>query len=98
MWNIVISAVAIAVGTVLGFPLGIAQISPRRWVRSPSWLVTQFLRNVPWLVLLFYCMFLLPFKVQLFGVTVPVPDWLKAAIGFALPIMAYVAEIVRGAI
>lgn len=97
-WNIAISAVALAVGTAFGFMLGIAQLSPRSWLRSPSWLVTQFLRNAPWLVLLFYCMFLLPFKIQLFGVVVPVPDWLKAAFGFALPVMAYVAEIVRGAI
>jgi polar amino acid transport system permease protein len=98
VWNIVISAVAMAIGTALGFLLGIAQISPRGWLRSPSWLVTQFLRNAPWLVLLFFCMFLLPFRVQLFGVTIPVPDWMKAALGFALPVMAYVAEIVRGAI
>jgi polar amino acid transport system permease protein len=97
-WNVVISAVAIAVGTALGFLLGVAQISPRRWLRSPSWLLTQFLRNSPWLVLLFFCMFLLPFRLQVFGVTIPVPDWMKAALGFALPVMAYVAEIVRGAI
>lgn len=98
VWNVVISAVAITVGTALGFLLGITQISPHRAIRAPSWAVTQFLRNAPWLVLLFYCMFLLPFKVQLFGTTVMVPDWLKASFGFALPVMAYVAEIVRGAI
>jgi polar amino acid transport system permease protein len=98
VWNMAISFVAISVGTALGFLLGIAQISPRGWLRSPSWVLTQFLRNAPWLVLLFYCMFLLPFRVQLFGMMIPVPDWLKASFGFALPVMAYVAEIVRGAI
>jgi len=97
-WNVLISAVAVAIGTALGFLMGVALVSPRRWVRSPSWLVTQVLRNAPWLVLLFFCMFLLPFRVTVFGTTIPVPDWMKAAFGFALPIMAYVAEIVRGAI
>jgi polar amino acid transport system permease protein len=97
-WNVLISVVGITIGTTLGFLLGIALVSPRKWVRSPSWFVTQVLRNAPWLVLLFFCMFLLPFRVTLFGATIPVPDWTKAALGFALPIMAYVAEIVRGAI
>ena len=31
---------------------------------ASSWFVTQFFRNSPWLVLLFYCMFLLPFEVR----------------------------------
>ena len=43
-------------------------------------------------------MFLLPFRLTVLGTTIPVPDWTKAAFGFALPIMAYVAEIVRGAV
>ena len=97
-WNIVISALAMAVGTVLGFFLGVAQISHVRLVRAPSWLLTQLLRNAPWLVILFYCMFLLPFQMKVFGWRIPLPDWLKASFGFALPVMAYVAEIVRGAV
>ncbi len=87
-----------AIGTVLGVSLGLAQISLLRPVRASSWLVTQFFRNAPWLVLLFYCMFLLPFEVRIGGVTMPLPDWLKATAGLALPVMANVAEIVRGAV
>jgi len=49
-------------------------------------------------VLLFYCMFLLPFQVTVFGVTIPIPDWVKATLGLALPVMANVSEIVRGAV
>ena len=49
-------------------------------------------------MLLFYCMFLLPFQVTVFGVTIPIPDWSKATLGLALPVMANVSEIVRGAI
>ena len=67
-------------------------------VRAGSWIVMQFFRNSPWLVLLFYCMFLLPFKFTLFGVVVPLPDWAKATLGLTLPVIANMSEIVRGAI
>lgn len=97
-WNIVISALAMAMGTAAGFLLGVSQLSQITLIRVLSRLVTQILRNSPWLVLLFYCMYLLPFQIRVFGVLVPLPDWGKAAGGFALPVMAYVAEIVRGAI
>jgi len=43
-------------------------------------------------------MFLLPFEIHVGGNTVPFPDWIKATFGLALPIMANVAEIVRGAV
>ena len=36
--------------------------------------------------------------ISLFGVRFVVPDWTKATLGLALPVMANVAEIVRGAI
>ena len=62
--NIAMSFLAMAIGTVVGVPLGLAQISLLPPVRGSSWFVTQFFRNSPWLVLLFYCMLLLPFEVQ----------------------------------
>ncbi len=98
LFNLAISFVAMAGGTAAGALLGIWQISLLPPVRAGSWLVTQFFRNAPWLVLLFFCMFLLPFQVQIFGVVVPLPDWVKATFGLALPVMANVSEIVRGAV
>ena len=67
-------------------------------MRGTSWIVVQFFRNAPWLVLLFFVMFLMPFEFRVAGVTIPFPDWIKATLGLALPIMANVAEIVRGAV
>jgi len=96
--NIAMSFLAMAIGTVIGVPLGIAQISLLLPVRAGSWLVTQFFRNSPWLVLLFYCMLLLPFEVHVGGVTIPLPGWVKSTIGLALPVMANVSELVRGAV
>jgi polar amino acid transport system permease protein len=98
VFNLAISFVAMGVGTFAGFFLGAAQISLFAPVRAGAWFTTNFFRNAPWLVLLFYCMFLLPFQVTVFGRTIPIPDWTKATLGLALPVMANVAEIVRGAI
>ena len=75
--NIAMSFLAMAIGTVIGVPLGLAQISLLPPVCAGSWFVTQFFRNSPWLVLLFYCMLLLPFEVNIGGTIVPLPGWLK---------------------
>lgn len=98
IFNIVISISAMAIGTLAGAALGLGQISLNGYVRKTAWLVTQFFRNAPWLVLLFFAMFLLPFEFKVFGMTIPLPDWLKAIIGLSLPVMANVSEIVRGAV
>jgi polar amino acid transport system permease protein len=97
-FNIAISFLAMAIGTALGALLGLMQISLLPPVRRGAWFATHFFRNSPWLVLLFYCMFLLPFQVTVFGTTVPIPDWVKATFGLSLPVMANVSEIVRGAV
>ncbi len=98
VFNIMISFMAMALGTVVGMVLGVLQISLIPPVRVSSWFITQFFRNAPWLVLLFFVMFLIPFEFTIFGVTIPFPDWIKSVIGLSLPVMANVSEIVRGAI
>jgi polar amino acid transport system permease protein len=67
--NIAMSVLAMAIGTVLGMALGLGLISLARPARAMSWLVTQFFRNAPWLVLLFYCV------LRIGGVIVPLPGW-----------------------
>ena len=97
-FNILISFMSMAIGSVIGSILGVLQISVLPPVRLSSRLLTQFFRNSPWLVLLFYCMFMLPFEITIGGLRIPFPDWIKAVIGLSLPVMANVAEIVRGAV
>ncbi len=97
-FNLLISAMAMLVGTVAGLLLGFARMSLLAPVRGTSWIVVQFFRNSPWLVLLFFVMFLLPFEFRIGALTVPFPDWIKATLGLALPIMANFAEIVRGSV
>ena len=96
--NIAMSFLAMAIRTIIGVPLGLCQISLLLPVRASSWLVTQFFRNSPWLVLLFYCMLLLPFEVRIGETIIPLPGWLKSTFGLALPVMANVSELVRGAV
>jgi polar amino acid transport system permease protein len=96
--NLIISFFAMILGTVAGAALGLMQVSLLLPVRQGSWIVTQFFRNSPWLVLLFTIMLLFPFEIDLGFVVIPIPDWIKAVIGFSLPVMANISEVVRGAV
>jgi polar amino acid transport system permease protein len=98
LFNLLISVFAMLAGTAAGVLLGFARISPIAAVRGAAWTIVQFFRNSPWLVLLFFVMFLFPFEWRIGATTIPIPDWIKATFGLALPIMANVAEIVRGAV
>jgi polar amino acid transport system permease protein len=96
--DIAMSFLAMGLGTLAGVGLGLGLIALSAPARGLAWSVTQIFRNAPWLVLLFYCMLLMPFEFHIGGVTVPLPDWLKATVALALPVMANVAELVRGAV
>ena len=98
LMNVLLSVAAMALGTIIGASLGLGQLSHIAPLRGMSWVVTHFFRNAPWLVILFFVMFLMPFEVTVAGITVPLPDWLKAIIGLSLPVAANFAEIVRGAV
>lgn len=96
--NLLISFFAMLLGTVMGLGLGLAQVSILDPLRRLAWLITQFFRNSPWLVLLFCFMLLLPFRVKIGGSEIDIPGWTKATFALSLPIMANIAEIVRGAV
>ncbi|CAN5555061.1 amino acid ABC transporter permease [soil metagenome] len=98
LFNLQVSLLSMAIGTVTGAMLGLGTMSPRRWVRTLCWPVVHFFRNAPWLVVLFGVMLLVPFQTQVFGVDLRFAPWMKAVVGLALPVMANVAEIVRGGI
>lgn len=98
LFNLLVSVLSMAIGTAAGTALGLAQISLLPPVRGASWFMTQFFRNAPWLVLLFYCMLLLPFEIRIGGLTIPLPAWFKSVIGLSLPVMANVSEVVRGGV
>lgn len=96
--NLLVGVASMALGTIAGIFLGLAQISLLAPVRGAAAAATQFFRNSPWLVLLFFSMFLLPFEVRIGDVVIALPAWLKAILGLSLPVMANVSEIVRGGV
>jgi polar amino acid transport system permease protein len=96
--NVVISVLAMVLGTLGGGVLGAMELSATRLVRAPAVAYVQVFRNAPHLVLIFATTYIFPFEVVVAGNYLPFPDWLKAVLGLAIPAAAYVAEIVRGAI
>lgn len=97
--NLLMSVVAMFLATVSGVILGFMQLSPVALVRYPSVLITQILRNSPWIAILFAMMLLIPYRFTLpGGLQITSSDWIKATIAFALPVAANVAEILRGAV
>lgn len=98
LMNVLVSVLSMSIGTVAGVMLGVGQESLIKYVRKISWFFTQFFRNAPWLVLVFYTIALIPFEVKIGPYFVPFPGWLKATIGLSLPVMANTSEIVRGGI
>jgi len=99
LFNILISFFAMAIGTMAGACLGLAQISLNPMTRRIAQFLTQAFRNSPWLVLLYIVLLAFPFEIKITeDFIIPVPDWMKAVIGLALPIMANVSEVVRGAV
>ena len=98
LFNLAISFLAMGIGSAGGIVLGTLQISRNPTVSRPACWFMQIFRNAPWLVLMFFVMYLTPFEFHTPWGTVPFPDWIKATLGLALPVAANVSEIVRGGI
>ncbi len=98
LFNVLISMLTMLIGTFAGIMLGLMQISHFLLIRNIAKFVTQLFRNSPWLVLLFIVLLALPFEIEIGGMIITIPDWMKAVFGLSLPIMANISEVVRGAV
>lgn len=96
--NVFIGIASTALGTLAGFLLGFGQLSRARPVRSLAVLATQFFRNAPTMVLLFYIAASIPPELDVAGATIVIPGWLKAVVAIALSVMSNTSEVVRGAV
>ncbi|MBX8540224.1 amino acid ABC transporter permease [Pseudomonas cichorii] len=96
--NILISLVAIGLGTVFGLLIGALGMSPFWLLRLPARIWIQIFRNAPWLVLIYFTTYVFPFEIRIGSTYISFPDWVKVTIGLALPASANVAEIFRGAV
>ena len=94
-----LTALAMAAGTALAFPLAVMRTSRRWWIRAPAWGYVFFFRGTPLLVQIFLVYYgLAQFEAVRGGLLWPVlgePYWC-AIIAFALNTAAYTAEIIRG--
>lgn len=96
--NIAMGVLAITVATCVGAALGLAQVLAPPAPARLAGRVGRGLRNLPWLVVMFYVAYLLPYEVKVAGHWLQLADWLKVALGLALPASGYVAEMLRGAL
>lgn len=96
--NILISLLAIGMGSLLGLLVGALGSSPMWIARLPARIWVQVFRNAPWLVLIYFTTYVFPFEIHVGRAYFAFPDWLKVTVGLALPASANVAEIFRGAI
>jgi len=76
---------AIILATAGGSVLGVLQCSPQRRRATTARGITLLLRNSPWLIAVFYVMYLVPYEIRVFGRYFFLSDWLKASIGIAVP-------------
>ncbi|MDR2111680.1 MAG: amino acid ABC transporter permease [Candidatus Accumulibacter sp.] len=96
--NVLISVLAIGIGTVLGAVVGALELSRCRWIKAPARGYVHAFRNAPMLVLLFFTTYVFPFEIHVGSLYLPFPDWIKVTVGLALPASAYIAEVFRGAL
>jgi polar amino acid transport system permease protein len=90
-YNLLISAVSMSAGTLIGAALGWAR-GRGPLVRAPAILATSLARNVPSFVLLFYVAFLLPVEVVRGDLVVTVPAWIKAAVALTVPVIGFASD------
>jgi polar amino acid transport system permease protein len=92
--NILISLVAMLVGTAIGGVLASLRVSdhPRR-VRA-SLVITEFSRSIPTIVFQFYLAFMLPVEiiVPFSKLILTFPVWLKAALALAVAVIGFTSD------
>ncbi|HEV7836163.1 MAG TPA: amino acid ABC transporter permease [Caballeronia sp.] len=91
-WTLVLSALAFVLGSIGGFGVMLARISPRRWLSRPAVVYIEAIQGIPLLILLF----IVYFGLSVYGFQVPA----LVAAGLALMVYtsAYLGDIWRGCI
>lgn len=96
--NVVISFWAMLISIACGAVLGSGLVSEKWLIKAFSSLVMNFLRNSPWLVILYAMLYLIPFEITIFGNEMVLSPALKAIIGLSLPISANIAAVFLGGV
>jgi glutamate/aspartate transport system permease protein len=91
--SVELAVVSIAGGLVLGTLVGLARLSPRKWLYYPASVFVFLLRSIPLILVIFWFYFLVPIISGR-----PMGNFLSAAIAFIVFEAAHFAEIVRAGI
>jgi polar amino acid transport system permease protein len=94
MWNIFIAICAVLLGSLMGAGLAWMRVKKGGKLGLFAERLSAFLRGVPTLALIFYAVFMLPseFIVAGTGVTVHIPQWVKAVIGLSAAPLSFTSE------
>lgn len=92
VWNIAISIVAMVLGTVIGAGLAFMREARGALLVKPSLALTDFTRNAPTFIFLFYIAILLPSELEVFGFAVNIPAWAEASLALSIAVVAYVSD------
>lgn len=98
LMNIYLSVIPMGIGVLIGSIVGSLQLSANKFIRVSTVFITLTLRNVPWLAVIFLCIYLVPYRINISGYEIIIADSTKALIAFSLVMIGYVSEVVRGAI
>lgn len=90
--NILISLVAMAIGTLLGGVLAVLRATAGGTALRASLTLTEIARNIPTFVFLFYLTFLIPSEVEIAGALLPMPGWIKAAAALSIAVVGFVSD------
>ncbi len=97
-WNLLVSLMAMAVGTAVGFVLALLRDGGRWGMKQSGSAVTTLARNAPTFVMLFYLAYMVPPQFDLFGLIVPIPAWVKASLALGIAVAGYVSDNALAAI
>ncbi len=92
LWNILISLVAMAIGTVFGAVLARLRLSGRKSLARMGLAVTELTRNIPTFVFLFYLAFLIPVEFKVSDEIYSFPAWLKASLALSVAVVGFVSD------
>ncbi len=91
-WNMVVSAVAMLVGTPVGIALALLRTTASRSLKGTSNFLTMAARSAPTFVMLFYLAYVIPENIVLGGLTITFPAWFKASLALGIAVSGYVSD------
>lgn len=98
--NILISLVAMTIGTALGWIIANLRLSTSPRTVRASLVLTELTRNTPTFVFQFYLAFMLPseFTLPLTATVVAIPAWLKASLALSIAVVGFCSDNLSAAI